>query len=97
MKKIISVFISLMLVVFAFGNVAFAEEPATPTDLDCNHARLTAPIYRKDRLSLFSVEEYKGLEADMVLYIHGDDSIENLNYIAYTRAKYYLIELVRTY
>lgn len=48
-------------------------------------------------LSLYSVEEFKGLESDMVIYVHSMDTSENVNYIAYTRAKYYLIELVRNY
>ena len=55
------------------------------------------PIEQEDEIIVFSVAEIKGLEADMVLYIHGEDSSENENYIAYTRAKYYLIELVRKY
>lgn len=50
-----------------------------------------------NEVCVFSVEEYKGLEADMVLYIHGNEATENMNYIAYTRAKYYLIELVRNF
>ncbi len=50
-----------------------------------------------NEIRVFSIEEIKGLEADMVLYIHGNDASENENYIAYTRAKYYLIELVRNY
>lgn len=48
-------------------------------------------------LRLYSVEEYKGLESDMVIYVHAMNTTENVNYIAYTRAKYYLIELVRNY
>lgn len=48
-------------------------------------------------ISFYSVEEFKGLEADMVVYIHGGTATENMNYIAYTRAKYYLIEFVRSY
>ena len=47
-----------------------------------------------DEIKVASVEEYKGLEADMVIYIHGKDTADNLNYIAYTRARYYLIELI---
>ena len=39
-------------------------------------------------------EEFKGLESDMVIYIHNASSSSNINYIAYTRAKYYLIELL---
>lgn len=54
-------------------------------------------VKKANEIRLFSVSEMKGLEADMVLYIHGNDSSANENYIAYTRAKYYLIELVRDY
>ncbi len=38
--------------------------------------------------------DFKGLEADMVIYVRRKDSGENINYIAYTRAKYYLYELI---
>lgn len=55
------------------------------------------PTTRGNEVSLYSVEEYKGLEADMVIYIHSTFASQNMNYIAYTRAKYYLIELVRNY
>ena len=55
------------------------------------------PVEQEEDIRVFSVAEIKGLESDMVLYIHGEDSSENENYIAYTRAKYYLIELVRKY
>lgn len=48
-------------------------------------------------IRISSIEDYKGLEADMVVYIHSREVSENMNYIAYTRAKYYLIELVRDY
>ena len=55
-----------------------------------------APKNNND-VSVYSVEEFKGLESDMVVYIHSVSASENMNYIAYTRAKYYLIELVRNY
>jgi len=48
-------------------------------------------------IGVYSIGEYRGLESNMVIYIHGTDATENMNYIAYTRAKYYLIELVRTF
>ncbi len=54
-------------------------------------------VEKDNEIRVFSVAEIKGLEADMVLYIHGMDVSENENYIAYTRAKYYLIELERNY
>lgn len=50
-----------------------------------------------DEISVYSVEEFKGLETDMGIYIHAKTTSDNENYIAYTRAKYYLIELVRNY
>lgn len=48
-------------------------------------------------VSVYSIEEFKGLEANMVIYIHDKDIGDNMNYIAYTRARYYLIEMVRDY
>lgn len=54
-------------------------------------------IEHENEIGVYSVEEMKGLESDMVLYIHGLNSTDNENYIAYTRAKYYLIELVRDF
>lgn len=50
-----------------------------------------------NEISVYSVEEFKGLETDMAIYIHTKTTSDNENYIAYTRAKYYLIELVRNY
>ena len=47
-----------------------------------------------DLIRVSTPEEFKGLEADMVIYIHDEGMSDNLNYIAYTRAKYYLIELI---
>ncbi len=48
----------------------------------------------KDELKVSSVEDFKGLESDMIVYIHPKKTTENLNYIAYTRARYYLVELL---
>ncbi|HBN57333.1 MAG TPA: hypothetical protein DD414_11215 [Lachnospiraceae bacterium] len=47
-----------------------------------------------DEIKVSSVADYKGLEADMIVYIHRKNTTENLNYIAYTRARYYLMELI---
>ena len=52
---------------------------------------------RETEIGVYSIGEYKGLESNMVIYIHGLDATENMNYIAYTRAKYYLIEVVRDF
>ena len=46
-------------------------------------------------IQVVSVEDFKGLESDMVVYIHRENTTDNMNYVAYTRAKYYLIELIR--
>lgn len=56
---------------------------------------VSGPPQAENEVSVYSVEEYKGLEANLVIYIHDQNTPENINYIAYTRAKYYLIELVR--
>ena len=48
----------------------------------------------QDEIKVSSVEDYKGLEADMIIYIHTKHTSDNLNYIAYTRARYYLMELI---
>lgn len=47
-----------------------------------------------DEIKVASVEAFKGLEADMIVYVHSKDTTDNLNYIAYTRARYYLMELI---
>lgn len=56
---------------------------------------VSGPPQSENEVSVYSVDEYKGLEANLVIYIHDQNTSENINYIAYTRAKYYLIELVR--
>lgn len=48
-----------------------------------------------NEISVYSVAEFKGLESDMIIYLHSNTSSTNEDYIAYTRAKYYLIEIVR--
>ena len=47
-----------------------------------------------DEIKVSSVEDFKGLESDMIVYVHTQKTTDNLNYIAYTRARYYLMELV---
>ena len=54
-------------------------------------------VENENEISIFSIGEYKGLESDMVVYVRTQGTSENENYIAYTRAKYYLIEVVRCY
>lgn len=47
-----------------------------------------------DEIKVSDVESFKGLESDMIVYVHSKVTTDNLNYIAYTRARYYLIELI---
>ncbi len=47
-----------------------------------------------DSIKLSLVEDFKGLESNIVFYIHDLNTPENYNYVAYTRAKYYLFELI---
>lgn len=49
---------------------------------------------QSEKIRVSTPEDFKGLESDMVIYIHNDEASDNINYIAYTRAKYYLIELI---
>lgn len=45
-------------------------------------------------IKLSLVENYKGLESDVVFYIHKNSTTDSYDYVAYTRAKYYLFELI---
>ena len=45
------------------------------------------------KIKISLVEEFKGLESNVVFYIHNSDTPENYNYVAFTRAKYYLYDL----
>lgn len=55
---------------------------------------VTRPSENESEIRVSMAEDFKGLESDMVIYIHKGDTTANLKYIAYTRAKYYLLELV---
>lgn len=48
----------------------------------------------ENEIFVSEVGNYKGLESDMVIYIHHKEVSANIDYIAFTRAKYYLIELI---
>ncbi|SDB07118.1 Uncharacterized conserved protein [Pseudobutyrivibrio sp. YE44] len=47
-----------------------------------------------DKIRVSTPEDFKGLESDMIIYIHSEETTDNIDYIAYTRAKYYLLELI---
>ena len=50
-----------------------------------------------NQIRVSSVVDFKGLESDVVIYVHGRNTSQNENYIAYTRAKYYLKEFIEDY
>lgn len=54
----------------------------------------TDGIKSENDIFISDIGDFKGLESDMIIYIHRENVSSNLNYIAYTRAKYYLIEFV---
>ena len=47
-----------------------------------------------EQISFYKVEDFKGLESNVIIYIHFKKSNTTINYVAYTRAKYYLYEFV---
>ena len=47
-----------------------------------------------NEISCYKVDEFKGLESNVVFYIHKSNSGASFNYVAYTRAKYYLYEYI---
>ena len=48
----------------------------------------------ENEIQISTAFDYKGLEANFVIYVHSVNASNNINYIAYTRAKYYLYELI---
>ena len=53
----------------------------------------TSDISAINDIRLFTVEDYKGLESNVVFYYHELSAPEKYNYVAYTRAKYYLFDI----
>ena len=52
-------------------------------------------MHSTDYIRLFTVEEFKGLEANVVFYYHEISTPEVYDYVAFTRAKYYLYEIIK--
>ena len=48
---------------------------------------------KENSIKISLVEDFKGLESNVVFYIHNSNTPENYNYVAFTRAKYYLYDL----
>ena len=53
----------------------------------------SSDISSSDAIRLFLVEDFKGLESNVVFYYHEQTTPENYNYVAFTRAKYYLFDI----
>ena len=47
-----------------------------------------------DELKLYNIDDFKGLESDVVFYIREKNSDNKYDYVAYTRAKFYLYEMI---
>ncbi len=47
-----------------------------------------------NEISCYKVDEFKGLESNVVFYMHKKSSKPSFDYVAYTRAKYYLYEYI---
>ena len=47
-----------------------------------------------DELKLYNVKDFKGLESDVIFYIREKNTSNVYNYVAYTRAKFYLYEMI---
>ena len=45
-------------------------------------------------IKFYTVSEYKGLESDVIIYVHKKNNNKSVNYVAYTRARYFLYDLV---
>ena len=45
-------------------------------------------------VSTYLVEDFKGLESDIIIYCHNQLSASKYDYVAYTRAKFYLYNLI---
>ena len=56
--------------------------------------RLTSEPANDNEIKLFTVSDYKGLEADVVIYVHSKNTNPTVNYVAYTRARYFLYDLI---
>ena len=46
-----------------------------------------------DFIGIFKVSEYKGLESNIVLYLHNENSEYNFKYVGLTRARFYLYDI----
>lgn len=56
--------------------------------------KLVKETSSENDIRFYTVSEYKGLEADVVIYVHKKNNNKSVNYVAYTRARYFLYDLV---
>ena len=73
-------------------------------DHECYNKLVNKPIGRwvcvdkkdinYDEIRITKVEDFKGLESEVVFYWHSISTPDEYDYVAYTRAKYYLFNLI---
>lgn len=51
------------------------------------------PPIEQDQVRMSRVEDFKGLEADVIVYVHSRSAPGVLNYVGYTRARFYLFDI----
>lgn len=51
------------------------------------------PPTEQSQVRISRVEDFKGLEADVIIYLHKRKGSEVLNYVGYTRARFYLFDI----
>jgi hypothetical protein len=45
-----------------------------------------------NNINISLVEDFKGMESNIIIYLHEATTEKNYDYVAYTRAKYYLYD-----
>ena len=56
--------------------------------------KLVHDIAPNNGIKFFTVSEYKGLESDVIIYVHSKRNSDVADYVAYTRARYFLYDLI---
>lgn len=60
---------------------------------DLFSGRITDGIYNETGVNVFGTEEYKGLEADVVFYVHSQNNKYEYRYVGLTRARFVLYDI----
>lgn len=56
--------------------------------------KLVHDIAPNNGIKFFTVSEYKGLESDVIIYVYSKRNSDVADYVAYTRARYFLYDLI---